>query len=389
MVPREAEQFVRTLASEFKIVAIIGPRQAGKTTLAKTIFSKKPYVNLEDPDDRQFAAEDPRRFLSQYPNGAVIDEAQRCPVLFSYLQGIVDSNHTTGQFILTGSQHFGLLEKITQSLAGRVGFLQLLPFSLSELTLGGFKPNSLDELLLKGGYPPIYDLPASPERWYNAYLVTYLERDVRQIINVRDLSSFQLFTRLCAGNIGQLLNMARLGADVGIDQKTVRAWLTVLETAFLLFRLQPHHRNFRKRLVKSSKLYFYDVGLAARLLGIESVRQLTAHSMRGLLFENWIIVEMLKGRWNRGKQENLYFWRNHIGQEIDLIIEHSQYLLPIEIKSGATVASDWIRDLLRWCEIAGGAVESPTLVYGGDRRQQRDGIDLIPWQEIGELAKRI
>ena len=386
MIAREAANLARTLATEFKIVAIIGPRQAGKTTMARAIFSDKPYVNLENPDDRRFALEDPRRFLDQFPIGAVIDEAQRCPDLFSYLQGIVDAGSETGQFILTGSQHFGLLEKITQSLAGRVGFVQLMPFSLSELSSGGLQPDSLEELLLKGGYPPIYDTPATPEHWYNAYLTTYVERDVRQVTNVRDLSIFNLFVRLCAGNIGQLLNLSRIGADTGVDQKTARAWLGILETAFIIFRLRPHHRNFRKRLVKSPKLYFLDSGLAARLLGIEVAEQLVNHSMRGALFENWVLTEILKGRWNRGKQQNLYFWRSHVGQEIDILLDKSEHLMPIEVKSGKTVASDWVRNLQRWCELAGPAVETPTIVYGGDHRQNRGGVDIVPWREIGGVG---
>lgn len=389
MIPRKAAKLALTLASEFKIVAIIGPRQSGKTTLARSVFPEKPYVSLEDPDYRRFAIEDPRRFLDQYPSGAVIDEAQRCPDLFSYLQGIVDARTETGQFILTGSQHFGLLEKITQSLAGRVGFVQLLPFSLNELSSGGLEPGSLDEILLKGGYPPIYDVPVAPERWYNAYLATYVERDVRQVVAVRDLNSFDMFVHLCAGSVGQLLNMSRLGADAGIDQKTVRAWLSVLETSFVVFRLQPHHRNFRKRLVKSPKLYFYDSGLAARLLGIESTRQLATHAMRGALFENWVIIEMLKGHWNLGKQANLYFWRSHIGHEIDVLVDGSENLIPIEVKSGQTVASDWFRELHQWCEMAGQAAGAPTLVYGGDRRHQRLGVDLVPWREVGTLVGRL
>ena len=247
MISRQSAKLAKKLAREFKVVAVVGPRQAGKTTLARAVFADKQYVSLEEPDNLQFAREDPRRFFEQYPDGAVIDEAQRCPDLFSYLQGIVDERNTAGQFILTGSQHFGLMETITQSLAGRVGFLRLLPFSFGELRSAGCAPDSVESMLFKGGYPPLYDQPVVPERWLDAYITTYVERDVRQLINVRDLSAFQLFVRLCAANVGQLLNMSRIGADVGIDQKTVRAWFGLLESSFIAFRLLPHFRNFRKR----------------------------------------------------------------------------------------------------------------------------------------------
>ncbi len=389
MIPRQSAGLARILAREFKVVAIIGPRQSGKTTLAQAVFGDRPYVSLEEPDQRRFAEEDPRRFLALYPDGAIIDEAQRCPDLFSYLQGVVDSRDGTGQFILTGSQHFGLLERITQSLAGRVGFLRLLPFSLGELSGGGWLPDKLDELLFKGAYPPVYDLLAAPERWYNAYITSYVERDVRQLLNVRDLGAFQRFVSLCAGYCGQLVNASRIGADVGMTHNTIRSWLDLLETSFILFRLHPHHRNFRKRLVKNPKLYFYDTGLAARLLGIESPEQLSTHPMRGALFENWVVVELLKSRCNRGKADNLFFWRNHVGLEIDVVAEHGQRLLPIEIKAGSTVAADWFPVLAKWTEMAGDVAAPPWLVYGGAQRQQRADVEVLPWQQIETLADMV
>ena len=370
------------MAREFKVVAIVGPRQSGKTTLAKAVFAAKPYASMEDPDQLQFAQEDPRGFLAQYPGGAVIDEAQRCPELFSYLQGVVDRNRDAGQFVLTGSQHFGLVQRITQSLAGRVGFVNLLPFSAPELLAGGWLPASLDAALLHGGYPPVFDMPASPERWYNAYLATYIERDVRQLRNVQDLPTFQRVLRLCAGSVGQLADLTRIGNDAGVDQKTVRAWLGVLEASFILFRLQPHHRNFRKRLVKTPKLYFYDVGVAARLIGIESAEQMNTHPLRGALFENWVIVEYLKRRLNAGKESNLFFWRSHGGLEVDLVVEQGQALAPVEIKSGATVSPDWMRPLRRWRELAGASGGRPVIVYGGDQLQPRSDADIVPWQQL-------
>ena len=382
MVTREAEPLVRTLAREFKVVAIVGPRQSGKTTLAKAVFAAKPYASMEDPDQLQFAQEDPRGFLAQYPGGAVIDEAQRCPELFSYLQGVVDRNRDPGQFVLTGSQHFGLVQRITQSLAGRVGFVNLLPFSAPELLAGDWLPGSLDAALLHGGYPPVFDMPASPERWYNAYLATYIERDVRQLRNVQDLPTFQRVLRLCAGSVGQLADLTRIGNDAGVDQTTVRAWLGVLEASFIVFRLQPHHRNFRKRLVKTPKLYFYDVGVAARLIGIESAEQMNTHPLRGALFENWVIVEYLKRRLNAGKESNLFFWRSHGGLEVDLVLEHGQALAPVEIKSAATVSSDWLRPLRRWRELAGDTSVHPVIVYGGDQAQSRSDAAIVPWRQL-------
>lgn len=386
MVAREAEPLARTLAREFKVVAIVGPRQSGKTTLARQVFAAKPYASLEDPDLLRFAQEDPRRFLGQHPGGAVIDEAQRCPELFSYLQGIVDRRSEAGQFVLTGSQHFGLVQRITQSLAGRVGFVNLLPFSAPELQSGGWLPASLEGALVHGGYPPVFDMPASPGRWYDAYLSTYVERDVRQLRNVQDLPTFQRVLRLCAGAVGQLADLTRIGNDAGVDQKTVRAWLGVLEASFILFRLQPHHRSFRKRLVKTPKLYFYDVGVAARLIGIESAEQLSMHPLRGALFENWVITEYLKRRWNAGRQSNLFFWRSHGGLEVDLVLEQGDALTPVEIKSGATVSPDWLRGVRRWRELAGATAGRPVIVYGGDQPQQRSDADILPWRQLAHRA---
>jgi predicted AAA+ superfamily ATPase len=387
MITRQATDLCLQLASEFKALAVVGPRQAGKTTLAQAVFSNKPYASLEEPDVLRFAAEDPRRFLAQYPNGAVLDEVQRCPDLFSYLQGIIDASRETGQFILTGSQHFALTERLTQSLAGRVGFLRLLPFSYEELEQCDDKPESLDEALFLGGYPPLYDQPVDPERWLNAYIATYVERDVRQLTNIRDLATFQRFMRLCAGSVGQLLNMSRIASDTGVDQKTAKAWLAILEASFIVRLLRPHHRNFRKRLVKAPKLYFFDTGLVARLLGIESPRQVVTHPLRGALFENWVISELLKGLSNRGKQENLFFWRSHVGHEVDLLLDRGTRLWPIEIKAGSTIASDWFDGLRRWMALAREVGDSPALVYGGDRSQVRGEVQVIPWRKIDGLAE--
>jgi len=386
MVLRQAENLARELSRQFKVVAIVGPRQSGKTTLARAAFSTLPYVSLETPDESQFALEDARGFLDRFPNGAVIDEAQRCPDLFSYIQGIVDLKKNPGQFILTGSQHFGLMENLTQSLAGRIGFVQLLPFSSAELSSAGLRPDALQSLLLKGGYPPVYDQPVTAARWLDAYITTYLERDVRQLINVRDLASFQLFLRLCAGSTGQLLNVSRLATETGVDQKTARSWLGVLESSFIIYRLAPHHKNFRKRLVKMPKLYFYDTGLAARIIGIEDENQLATHPLRGALFENWVVTELLKALANRGKKDCLSFWRSHTGHEVDIVAELAGKLLPIEVKAGATLVGEWFDSLQWWLEQAQSEAGQPFLVYGGDQRMQRNGTEVIPWKALNELT---
>jgi len=389
MIKREAGKILKTLANEFKVVCITGPRQSGKTTLAKNIFKKKPYVNLEEPDQWTFAREDPRNFLAQFPDGAVIDEIQRAPDLFSYIQGIVDTSKKKGRFIITGSQHFGLVEKISQSLAGRIGILHLLPFTFNELETAKQAPRTLNEILYTGSYPPIYDQQISPERWYNSYITTYIERDVRQLIRINDLGAFQKFIGICAGHIGQMINTSKIGSQCGLNHSTVRAWLNLLEASYIIFTLKPHYRNFKKRLVKTSKLYFYDTGLAVRLLGIEKASQLTMHPFRGALFENWVISELLKHRFNLCKSNNLFFWRNNTGEEVDIIIEQTQNLVPIEIKSGGTIASDWLKPILKWCDLAGEAASKPYIIYGGEQYQKRDKINIIPWNSMSEIYNAI
>ena len=385
MIKRIAEQELRTLAREFRAVVVTGPRQSGKTTLVQKVFPRKPYVLLEDPDTRAFAKEDPRRFLNQFPKGAVLDEVHRAPELLSYIQGIVDRTKMMGQFVLTGSCNFRLMESITQSLAGRAGILELLPFCLRELQKASCEPADLDNLIFRGLYPAIYDTEPRVSRWYNAYIATYLERDVRQLVNGKDIDMFRRFMGLCAANTGQLLNTVRLGADCGVHHNTIRSWLSVLETSYLVFRLQPHFRNFRKRLVKTPKLYFVDTGLAAQLLGIENEQQLATHPLRGALFENWCVVELLKLRLNRGMSPNLHFWRNNAGIEIDVIVDHGAKLLPVEIKSGATVASDWFAGMKKWQALAGDKSQRGFVVYGGEESQKRKEAAVVPWREIDRI----
>lgn len=386
MLPREAEPTIRHLAGGYPVVAVTGPRQSGKTTLVRAMFGDRPYVSLEDLDEREFADQDPRGFLARFPEGAVLDEVQRAPGLFSYLQTRVDQERRNGLFILTGSQQFDLLSSITQTLAGRVALVPLLPFTLGELQAGGQAPGSLEELLFTGLYPPVHDRGLEPGIWYANYVRTYVERDVRQMINVRDLSAFQRFVRMCAARTGQLLNLSALAIDCGITHNTARSWLSVLEASYLVHLLQPHHRNFNKRLVKTPKLYFYDSGLAAWLLGIQTPAQLATHPQRGALFETWVVSEMLKARFNRALASNLYFWQDRSGHEVDVVVEQGGTLIPVEIKSGQTVVADFFRGLEKWAEIAGDAGGRPWLVYAGAQRQSRSAVEVVPWHQIGELT---
>ncbi len=389
MINRRAEDTLKVLSREYPVVAITGPRQSGKTTLARHVFGKKPYVSLEEPDVREFANEDPRGFMSRYQDGAVLDEVQHCPSLFSYIQSRVDRDKKMGLFVLTGSQQFGMLSKITQTLAGRIGMLQLLPFSLAELKDAVRAPEGIDQLLFKGLYPPIYDRNVSPSRWYANYILTYVERDVRQMINVRDLNTFQRFIRMCAARTGQMLNLSGLANDCGITHNTARAWISILEASYVIFLLRPHHRNFNKRLVKTPKLYFYDTGLAAWLLGIQDPDQLSLHPMRSALFESLVVSELQKGRYNRGMASNLYFWRDSSGNEVDLIVEQGKLLMPIEIKSGQTITQDYFTGLRKWLSIAQKESDHPILIYSGGEGQQRAGIEVLPWQELTRLSEKI
>ena len=382
MILRQATPVLQKLALGYPILAITGPRQAGKTTLAQTTFPDKRYLSLEDPDQRAFAEEDPRAFLARLPQGAILDEAQRCPALFSYLQTRVDAEKKMGQFVLTGSQQFGLLSNITQTLAGRVGMVQLLPFSLQEMQRGELAIHDLDDLMWRGMYPPVHDRQLAPEQWFANYLVTYVERDVRQLIEVQNLSLFQRFIKLCAARCGQLLNLSSLASDCGVSHNTVRAWISVLEASYVVFLLQPHHQNFGKRLVKTPKLYFVDTGLAAFLLGIRDPQHLSIHSARGALFENFVISELLKRRYNEGLPSNLFFWRNNAGVEVDLVIEQGEQLIPVEIKSGQTFSSDFLAGLQKWMRLAGETCLAPRLVYGGEENMTRSGILVQSWTAI-------
>lgn len=385
MIPRAAETLTRTLLEGFPIVTITGPRQSGKTTLAKAVLAGKPYVSLEDPDVRLAAQDDPRAFLARFPDGAVLDEVQRCPELFSYLQTQVDGAGRMGLFLLTGSQQFGLLSGIGQSLAGRTGFVELLPLSVVELRQANLLPASLDEMLFKGGYPALYDRRLSVRAWFAAYAMAYVERDVRQMLKVQELDAFQRFAMFCAGRVGQLLNLSSLAADCGITHNTAKAWLSVLEASYLVFLLRPHRENFNKRLVKTPKLYFHDVGLACWLLGIQSASQLAAHPLRGALFENFVVAEILKNRLNAGERPGMSFWRDSNGNEVDLLIDEGMKLKPIEIKAGMTVARDFFAGLEKWRALAGDRAGDAFLVYGGEGDYIHKGIRVVGWREISRI----
>jgi len=383
LLTRTAEKELRTLAGQFKAVAVVGPRQSGKTTLVRMAFPDKAYVSLENPDTRRFAIEDPRGFIAGYPDGAILDEIQRTPDIFSYLQQVLDENKGKGRFIITGSNNFLLQENISQSLAGRVGYLYLLPLSINELPKHKL---SVNEQIHKGFYPAIYEQEGQTEvgKYYLNYIRTYIERDVRLIRIVTDLYTFERFLRLCAGRTGQLLNMNSLAVETGVDNKTIGAWLSVLEASFVVFRLQPYHKNYNKRIVKMPKLYFYDTGVASALLGIENPAQLALHPFRGGLFENMIIVDFLKSRYNKGNPNNLYFWRDSLGTEIDLLVEKANSLLPIEIKSGQTITDDYFKSMSAWLRISG--MEKGWVIYAGDEKQVRsNGITVLPLNEMERL----
>ncbi len=429
MVRREIEPVLRKLFGQYPAVTVTGPRQSGKTTLCRATFPNLAYVNLEALDQRDFAERDPRGFLARVERGAVLDEVQRVPSLLSYIQVLVDERRTNGLFVLTGSQHFGLSNAISQSLAGRTALLRLLPFSLTERlaatpdgdlfdsTTGTRAPRrspnarttpdgapfdsavgagrgrrapdpSVDELLYGGFYPRVFDHGLEPRQAYADYFETYVERDLRQLAAVRDLSSFQRFVRLCAGRVGQLLNLSSLGADAGVSHVTARRWLTLLEASYVAFTLPPHHANVRKRLVRSPKLYFHDVGLACRLLGIEHAGQVATHPLRGPLFENMVVVEALKHRFNRGRSSNLSFFRDSRGLECDLLYRIGNGMAAIEIKSGATINPDFFSALGRVAELAPD-VSVRAVVHGGRQRQSRSAGEALPFVDFPAFLDRL
>jgi uncharacterized protein len=392
MFKRDLQEAVRRLASKFPVLSITGPRQSGKTTLVKELFKNHNYVLLENLDEREYAKSDPRGFLKKYSNehGLIIDEVQHAPELLSYIQGIVDTENRPGYFILTGSQDFSVNEAITQSLAGRVGIVTLLPMSLHELKENNVLAPTLEEAVFLGGYPRLYNQNIEPSDFYPSYIRTYVERDVRQMINVTNLDNFQKFIRLCAGRTGQVLNLTSLGNDCNISHNTVDAWISILQASYIIFLLQPYHANFGKRLTKSPKLYFYDSGLACSLLRIKSADELSDHYNKGGLVEGFIIADLYKQYYHNGQEPGLSFWRDSAGHEIDCVIEESNRLVPVEIKAGETFSPRFFDAITYWKD---DVVKDPNMqgvvIYGGDQEQSRKLGEVVSWKNAGEILKKI
>ena len=386
MISRILQTHINNMAKVFPVVAVTGPRQSGKTTLVKATFPDYAYVNLENLDDRSSAVEDPRLFLKYHGRqGVIIDEAQKVPELFSYLQQIADETEKMGNYIITGSQNFLLMEKVSQSLAGRVSINNLLPFSINEFSEKTILNKDLDLILYTGMYPAIYDRKILPENYYPSYLQTYLERDVRSLKNIANLNLFQRFLQLCAGRTGQLLNLSNIGNELGIDGKTVRSWLSILEASFIIFLLPPYFNNFKKRIIKHPKLYFYDTGLVCSLLGLKSSEQLVNHYLRGALFENFVIGEYLKMKRHQGLNPNIYFWQDNSGNEVDMLIDDGGSLSAVEIKSGATINQDFFRNLIKFQKFSGTTAENSYLVYGGERSMPRKNGQVLSWRDLSNL----
>ena len=382
MIKRIAEARLIKLSKTFGSVAVVGPRQSGKTTLCRTVFPQKTYVSLENPDTLEYAITDPRGFLAQYKNGAILDEIQRAPKLFSYLQQLLDETKKKGLFILIGSNNFLLQENITESLSGRIAYLQLLPLSLKELKVS--KKIKLDYgwHIVTGGYPEVNTKKINAADWYANYLTTYVERDVRQLKNISNLSLFIKLLRLCAGRTGQTLNLTALSNDCGIDQKTAAAWLSVLQSSYIIYLLKPYHGNFNKRVIKTPKLYFYDTGVACSLLGISNAKQIAHHAAKGPLFENLMVSELLKERFNAGATDNLYYWRDKTGNEVDVLMDTAGKLNAIELKAGETIATDYFKGLEYFSSLHKKRIEM-LLIYGGKEEQQRsNGIIVKPWHKL-------
>jgi len=383
---RKLGEKIRQSAKTMPVVSITGPRQSGKTTLAQQVFPDYQYANLENPLTRDFARFNPVQFLNQgNGRGLIIDEAQYIPELFSWVQVHVDESQRNGEIILSGSQNFLLMEKITQSLAGRVAVFNLLPFSMEELTGSPYGNGNLYDYIFQGLYPRIYSQQTSPDIFYPSYIQSYVERDVRQVQAIGDLALFEKFLGLCAGRVGQMFNQTALANETGVSIPTINRWMSVLQTGFIAYLLQPYHRNFNKRLTKTPKLYFYDTGLACSLLRLRSSSELDLHFARGALFENFVVNEVLKNHLNRGLRPNLYFWAESSGYEIDLIVETGTGIYPIEIKSADTIRPDFFKNLEQFQKVSQTAAENCFLVYAGDQQQDRSQAKVRRWQDLGAL----
>ncbi len=376
MIKRKITNELVDAAKEYPVVTILGPRQSGKTTLAQMTFPKKSYCSLEDPDIRLRAQEDPRDFLGNYPNGCILDEIQRVPQLLSYIQTIVDKTSKTGMYILTGSHQPQLHEAVSQSLAGRTAVLTLLPFSHEELKKYHEEWSAFD-LIFKGFFPRLHEKKLNTNRFFNSYLQTYVERDVRMMLNLKDLDRFQKFLVLLAGRIGSVVNYSSLSNDIGVSATTIKSWIGVLKSSYIIFELPPFFENIRKRIVKSPKIYFTDTGLASFLLGIKSKKQAERDPLRGALYENMIILEILKSFYNKGQRPNLFFYRDSYGNEVDCIIRHNRKLMPIEIKSGSTFTTDYLKGIKQFQKVMGKNISSPTVLYNGKESFTTNGIKVF------------
>lgn len=390
--------FSRTLAKKFEryvkfpVIVVQGPRQSGKTTLVRHYFKNYKYVNLEKPEDRDFAIDDPKGFLAKYENknGIIIDEFQYAPQLLSYIQVDVDEKKRSGYFILTGSQNFLMNQNITQSLAGRVGILTLLPFSNKELVTNKIDSKDCNKAIINGCYPRLYEKEIFPEELYPSYIQTYVERDARQVISAGNLKTFQKFIALCAGRIGQLLNISEISMNCSIDRKTSDKWMSILEASYILFTLQPYFKNYNKRITKTPKIYFYDTGLACSLLKIRTINDLTLSPFRGHLFENFIIADLYKQYYNHAINPPLYFWRDQNGNiEIDCIIDKASKQIPIEIKSGATIVPTFFKALGQWNQIADANPKDGYIIYGGKSAQNRKSGYVLSWKHATDLIEKI
>ena len=396
MIKRTLSDKLLALARQFPVVSVTGPRQSGKTTLTRMVFRDYDYISLEDPDEREFAHGDPKGFLKRFTDGVILDEIQRAPALLSYIQGIVDSDRSPGRFVLTGSQQLRVMEKVSQTLAGRTAIVILLPFSLYELigepssdpwkidTLPDKRkkpPFTLEKILYQGLYPRIHDKKLDAQDWLSAYYRTYVERDVRDIANIGNLETFQRFVRLCAGRTGQLLNHSSLASDCGISHTTARHWISILEAGFIIHLLPPHHANFSKRIIKSPKLYFFDTGLLCYLLRIREPDDILVHAMKGAIFETFVVSELYKAFAHRGEMPPLYFWRDRTGHEVDIVVDTGKKLVPVEIKSGETIVSSLLDGLRYFVSLGSPASKTGVLIHGGEALYRRENFVVRPWYQ--------
>ncbi|PWS32962.1 ATP-binding protein [Pedobacter paludis] len=381
-VNRQIESIIKSQQSKFPILAVTGPRQSGKTTMLKELFKDYRYVSLENPDIRSFASDDPHGFLNEYAEKVILDEVQRVPELFSYIQTKVDESKIMGQYILSGSQNFHLLNSITQTLAGRVALFKLLPLDFEELKTADLLAETYQKAIFQGFYPAIFDREIDPNIYYANYLQTYVEKDVTELLNVRDLTTFRTFIGLCAGRVGQLLNISGLANDCNISQPTAKAWLSILESSYLVFLLQPYHENFNKRLVKSPKLYFYDTGLLSHLLGIRSVEEINTNRLKGNLFENLILAEFQKKNYHQYLHLDYYFWQDSNSNEVNILTKRNGVFDIFEVKATETISPILFKQLDRFEELALPSAVKKTLIYGGQKSQNRSKYKVLSWQDI-------